>query len=98
MCGYMNHRNTERGLKTELRCDLGVVHRWFLKPCKMKGTTNDYSKENPRKETQRKNGPMKKDRLHLCIVNQVSYSLCMSLDLETRLKCLNVCVCCINGR
>lgn len=29
----------------------------------MKGTTNDYRKENPRKETQRKNGPMKKDRL-----------------------------------
>ena len=29
----------------------------------MKGTTNDYRKENPRKETQRTNGPMKKDRL-----------------------------------
>lgn len=41
----------------------------------MKGTTNDYSKENPRKETQRKNGPMKKDRLHLCIVRKSSSKL-----------------------
>lgn len=28
----------------------------------IKGAINDYKKENPRKETQRKNGPMKKDR------------------------------------
>lgn len=29
----------------------------------MKGATNDYKKGNPRRETQKKNGPMKKDRL-----------------------------------
>jgi len=46
----------------------------------MKGTTSDYKKENPRKETQRKNGPMKKDRLQPVHSKKIKFSSVQSLS------------------